>query len=195
MVDSDVSATFITSRSSERGSGRLRLSSLIPREREKLEKLAMVKLGHAFIGGQGRILDFQDSHLRAGNLIKYLHPHVRFFMDDIDDNYSLEIESSSKKPVKPTSNSELLKIFCGVFIDTIQNKRWKGKNLVYKIRIDNFCFLIILDKKFKKDGTQYHLTDAFGSRIAATNVWFIQGFTTPRSRDKMTERAAQRHTA
>ncbi len=123
MIDSKISIILITYRSSERESKRLRLSFLISREREKLKKLVIIKLDHALIDEQERILNFQKSHLRANNFIKYLHSHVRFFMNDIDDNYSLKIESFSKKSVKSTSNSELLKIFCEVFIDTTQNKR------------------------------------------------------------------------
>ncbi len=123
MIDLKILIILIASRSSKRESERLRLLFLIFREREKLKKLVIIKLDHVLIDEQERILNFQDSHFKASNFIKYLHSHVRFFMNDIDDNYFLKIESFSKKSFKSISNSELLKIFCEVFIDTTQNKR------------------------------------------------------------------------
>jgi hypothetical protein len=139
-----------------------------------LERLALAKLGQAPAGGHGKIVDFEGTTLRTGNLIKYLHPHVRFFIGNINDDFPLNIEPPPKKPEKPTSNAEILKVFCGISLDGTQNKRWKKKPL-YKIRAGVPCYLTMLDKKKKKETQHtkvppYHLTDKFGSRIAAASV-------------------------
>ncbi len=195
MIDSEVSNTFTTIRSSKFDSDRFRLSFLTSREREKLERLALAKLEHASLREHEKLLNFEDIILRIENLIQYLHSYVRFFIENINDDFSLAIELSSKKSTKFSFNIDILKVFCDIFMNETQNKKWK-KKLMYKIRADVSCYLIMLDKKFRQKKikiSSYHLTDKFESRIAVFNVWFIQDFTNERLRDKHMRKIVKRH--
>jgi hypothetical protein len=97
---------------------------------------------------------------------------------------------------KSTFNLKILKVFCEVFTNFTQNKRWRDKNLVYKIRADNSCFLTMLDKKSRNKKiriSQYHLINALKSRIAAFNVWFIDDFITSKMRNQHMKKTIKRH--
>jgi hypothetical protein len=117
-------STPTTTRPPEPGSGRLRLSSLTAKEREKLENLAMAKLGQAPKGGRGKTVGFQRTRLLTGNFIIHLHPHVGFFIGDVDSNSPMDIAAPPKKPTKPTTNPDILKIFCGISKDDTENTKW-----------------------------------------------------------------------
>ncbi len=123
MIDSETSIISIISRSFESESERLRLSSLILRKREKLKKLALIKLEHASIEDHDKLVKFQEEALRIENLIKYLHSHVRFYIEDINDNFSLNIEVFFKKSIKLVFNANILKMFCEISVDETKNKR------------------------------------------------------------------------
>jgi hypothetical protein len=79
------------------------------------------------------------------------------------------------KPVKPTTNRDLTRIFCGVVKDAAENKLWKKGH--HKVIVENSAFLL-LDKKASKnldftttdsniiiEEISYHYTDAYESRI------------------------------
>ncbi len=123
MIDSKTSIISIISRSLESESERLRLSFLILRKREKLKKLVLIKLEHASIEDHDKLVKFQEEVLRIENLIKYLHSHVRFYIEDINDNFSLNIEAFLKKSIKFVFNANILKMFYEISVDETKNKR------------------------------------------------------------------------
>jgi hypothetical protein len=166
----------MTFRSSESRFDRLRLSSLISRDREKLKRLMMIKMSQAFKKEQERIIIYQDDRLRTDNMIKYLHSHVKFYIDDdVNAKYSLNIDSSSRKSMKSTTNADIFRLFCEMIKNETENKRWKRTKRVYKVRAKNACYLTLLDKKSRKKNTlDYHLTDKYESRIAASKIWFTR---------------------
>jgi hypothetical protein len=45
---------------------------------------------------------------------------VRFFIGNIDDNFPLNIEPPPTKPIRLTTNPEILKVFCGISMDSIK---------------------------------------------------------------------------
>jgi hypothetical protein len=182
MTNSSASTILIITRSFESKSDRLKLSSLISENREKLKRLTLIKLEQTSAEEHEKIVNFEETILRTNNLIKYLHSHVRFFINNINDNFSFNVESSFKKSKKFTSNAKILKVFCDIFLDDMQNKRWKKKSF-YKIKADVLCYFTMLNKKKKKNAQYtkisfYHLTDKFDFRIIVANVWFIQNFIT-----------------
>ncbi len=80
------------------------------------------------------------------------------------------------KLVKPTTNRDLTRIFCGVVKDAAENKLWKKGH--HKVIVENSAFLLLLDKKASKnldftttyshiiiEEISYHYTDAYESRI------------------------------
>jgi hypothetical protein len=111
MIDSSVSFISITTRSAESRSRRLRLSFLISREREKLKRLVLVKLEHASIENHDKLVKYQEEVLRIENLIKYLHSHVRFYIENINDNFFLMLKRFSKNQ----SSSSSTRIFSRCF--------------------------------------------------------------------------------
>ncbi len=197
MTDSSASTISIIIRSFESRSDRLKLSSLISENREKLKRLALIKLEQTSAEKHEKIVNFEETTLRTSNFIKYLHSHVRFFINNINDNFSLNVESSFKKSERFTSNAKILKVFCDIFLDDTQNKRWKKKPL-YKIRADVLCYLTMLNKKKKKNSQHtkisfYHLTDKFDFRIIVANVWFIQSFITQQTKNRHMKIIDKRH--
>jgi hypothetical protein len=164
---------------------------------QKLKRLTLIKLEQTSAEKHEKIVNFEETILRTNNLIKYLHSHVRFFIDNINDNFSFNVESSFKKSKKFTSNAKILKLFCDISFDVTQNKKWRKKSL-YKIKADVFCYFTMLNKKKKKDAQHtkisfYHLTDKFDSRIIVANVWFIQNFITQQTKDKHMKNIDKRH--
>jgi hypothetical protein len=162
----------ITSRLTESSFDRLRLTSLTSNEREKLENLVMTRLSQISIKERDKIVKFERTSLLTRNCIKHLHSHLQFFIEEIDSRFSLSIEASSFKSHKSTTNSDLLKKFCDIFKDNTKNKRWKEANKIYKIKANNSCFLMLLNKKSREESkiSEYHLIDSFDSRIATTKV-------------------------
>jgi hypothetical protein len=61
------------------------------------------------------ILVSVSSFSMLGRTIKYLHPITRFHTAD---PFSLHIDHPPIKPLKPTSNPKLVKVFCGLSKDT-----------------------------------------------------------------------------
>jgi hypothetical protein len=123
MKDSSASTTSIIIRLFESRSDRLKLSSLISDDGEKLKRLTLIKLEQTSAEEQRKIVNFEETILRTNNLIKYLHSHVRFFINNINDNFLLNIKSSSKKSEQSISNAKILKVFCDISLDETQNKR------------------------------------------------------------------------
>ncbi len=194
MIDQFVLFISITTRFAKSRSKRLRLSFFISREKEKPKRLVLIKLEHASIEKHDKLVKYQEKVLRIENLIKYLHFHVRVYIENINDNFFLNIEAFLKKSIKLIFNANILKMFCEISIDETKNKKWKKKSL-YKIRAKNACYLILLNKKSRKsrDRSDYHLTDVFESRIAATKVWFIHDFTTATQRDKKMRKVTRKY--
>jgi hypothetical protein len=62
---------------------------------------------------------------KAGHTIKYLHPCGRFFVENPASG-ALQISEPPSKPITPTTNRDLIRIFCGVVKDATQNKAWKA---------------------------------------------------------------------
>jgi hypothetical protein len=103
--------------------------------------------------------------------IKYLHSCARFVLEN--SSTSLLISNFSNKPSKLITNKKLTRIFCEIVKDAAQNNIWKKDH--YKIVIENFAFILLLNKKSVDDLTQenffvtrdifYHYTNVFESRI------------------------------
>ncbi len=123
MIDSEISIIFITSRSSKRELKRLRLSFLIFREREKLKRLILTKFEQALNDEQNRRLNYQETFLRTNNFIKHLHSHVRFFIDDVENKTSLNIDSLFLKSQRLISNITIIRQFCDIFKNNTENKK------------------------------------------------------------------------
>jgi hypothetical protein len=187
-------ASSMTFRSSESRFDKLRLSSLTSRDREKLKRLMMIKMNQALKKKQERIIIYQDDRLRTNNMIKYLHSHVRFYIDDVSTKYSLNIHSSLRKSMKSTTNANILKLFCEITKNETKNKRWKKTKQVYKVRAKNACYLILLDIKSRKKNTlDYHLTNKYESRIALFKMWFIHEMIIAVQRNKEMRKIHKKH--
>ncbi len=130
-------------------------------------------MNQTFKEDQERIVTYQNNRLLTDSMIKYLHSHVRFYIENVSTKYSLNIDLSSKRSIRSTTNSNILRLLCEIAKNETKNKRWKSTKRVYKICADNACYLTLLDKKSRKKNTlDYHLTDKYESRIAAFKVWF-----------------------
>ncbi len=187
-------AISITFRPSESRFDRLRLSSLTSRDREKLKRLMMIKMNQVLRKEQERIIIYQDDRLRTDNMIKYLHSHVRFYIDDVSTKYSLNIDSSSRKSMRSTTNAEILKLFCDIIKNETKNKRWKKTKQMYKVRAKNSCYLTLLDKKSRKKNTlDYHLTNKYESRITSFMIWFNHEMIIAAQRKKEMRKIHKRH--
>jgi hypothetical protein len=64
-----------------------------------LENIVMAKLAQAPKGGRGKTLNFQGTRLLTGSCIKHLHPHLRFFIGEVDSELPLSIGSLTLFPV------------------------------------------------------------------------------------------------
>ncbi len=87
MIDSEILITLITFRLSKRKLNCFRLLFLTSRQREKLERLTLAKLEYAFFEKHEKILNFENTILLIKNLIQYLHSYVRFFIENINDDF------------------------------------------------------------------------------------------------------------
>jgi hypothetical protein len=135
-----------------------------------------------------------DRIYKVDHVIKYLHFATRFRVEEQLRNFI--IEEFSKKSTRFIFNSDIVRIFVEIAIDTARNKIWKEKVRAFRIVFEKNCYLMILDKKKISDHdyiedlnkiivTQlsYHLTDKFESRIVEQHVWFNQKFVTKKERD------------
>jgi hypothetical protein len=172
MTNSSMFVTSITSRFTKSRSERLRLSSLISRDREKLKRLIMIKMNQTSKKKQEKIIIYQDDRLKTDNMIKYLHLHVRFYIDDdVSAKYSLNIDFSFRKSMRLTTNADIFKLFREIIKNETKNKRWKETKRMYKIRAKNACYLTLFDKKSrKKNILDYYLTDKYKSWITISKI-------------------------
>ncbi len=129
----------------------------------------MTRLSQFSIKERSKIVKFEKTSLLTRNCIKHLHSHL----------------------------SNLLKKFCDIFKDNTKNKRWKETNKIYKIKADNSCFLMLLDKMSRQESkiSEYHLINSFDPRIATTNVWFIDELIRIEQRNKKLKKLAKKHIA
>jgi dephospho-CoA kinase len=161
----------ITSRFQKSNFDRLKLSSLIFHDRKKLKKLIMIKMNQIFKENQERIVIYQSNRLFINNMIKYLHFHIKFYIENVNTKYSLNINSSFEKSIKSTTNSKILRLFCEIAKNETKNKQWKSTKRVNKIRASNICYLTLFDKKSRKKNTfDYHLTNKYESQITIFKI-------------------------
>ncbi len=131
--------------------------------------------------------------------IKYLHSCARFVLENLFT--SLFIFNSSNKSSKLITNEKLIKIFCEIVKDATQNKIWKKDH--HKIVIENFAFILLLNKKSIDDLTQenfsvtrdnfYHYTNVFESRITQDKIWFTKNLSTSKKRFQRVQETAKIH--
>ncbi len=154
----------------------------------------MIKMSQAFKEEQKRIIIYQNDRLKTDNMIKYLHSHVKFYIDDVNTKYSLNIDSSFKKSMRSTTNADILKLFCDIVKNETKNKRWKKTKQVYKVRARNVCYLTLLDKKSRKKNTfDYHITNKYKSRIASFMIWFNHEMIIAAQRKKEMRKIHKKH--
>ncbi len=151
-------------------------------------------MNQTFKEDQERIVTYQNNRLLTDSMIKYLHSHVRFYIENVSTKYSLNIDLSSKRSIRSTTNSNILRLLCEIAKNETKNKRWKNTKRIYKIRADNACYLTLLDKKFRKKNTfDYHLTDKYESRIAEFKVWFTHEMIIAAQKDKKMRTIHRKH--
>ncbi len=151
-------------------------------------------MSQVFKKKQERIIIYQDDRLRTNNMIKDLHSHVKFYIENLSTKYSLNIDSSSRKSIKSTTNANILKLFCEITKNETENKRWKRIKRVYKVRAENAFYLILLDKKSRKKNTlDYYLTNKYESRITTSKVWFTRDMFIAAQKNKEMRKIHKKH--
>jgi hypothetical protein len=151
---------------------------------------------------EGKEIIINDTNYHVECTIKYLHSCARFILKNPSTN--LLISKSPQKPTKPAANKKLTRIFCEIIKDSAFNKIWKKNH--HKIVIENFAFLLLLNKKSLTDHdltqksssvTQrdvfYHYTDVFESRITQEKIWFIEDLNTSEKRFKRVQEKTRTH--
>jgi hypothetical protein len=94
----------------------------------------------------------------------------------------------------------MTRIFCDIVKDFAENKRWKREH--HKMIVENFAFLLLLDKKLISDmsldqknseNVFYHYTDSFDSRINHSKIWFIEALNISKKRFQKVQKTAKAH--
>jgi hypothetical protein len=70
-----------------------------------------------------RVLDYQKERLLTENLVKHLHSHARFFIENVNVDSFLNIDLLSTKPKKLFIESDILKVFCEIFDSDTKNQK------------------------------------------------------------------------
>ncbi len=144
------------------------------------------------------IINEKNYHVEC--TIKYLHSFARFIVKNLSTN--LLILKSSRKFTKFAVNKKLTRIFCEITKDFASNKIWRKNH--HKIVIENFAFLLLLNKKSLKNLTQkissitqrdvfYHYTNVFQSRITQEKIWFTKELNISEKRFQRAQHVTRTH--
>ncbi len=98
---------------------KLNLKDLFEKFRKLLEKQALVKI-QSFRDDQEVRIKVNNKSYHVECVIKYLHSCVRFFIHDSEIN--LHISESSTKSLKSKFKLDLIRIFCELFKNDVENK-------------------------------------------------------------------------
>ncbi len=98
---------------------RLNLKNLFEKFRKLLEKQALVKIQSSRDDQEVRVKVNNKSY-HVEYIIKYLHSCARFFIHDSEIN--LHISESSKKSLKSRFKLDLIRIFCELLKNDVENK-------------------------------------------------------------------------
>ncbi|MCJ1396637.1 hypothetical protein MMC18_009528 [Xylographa bjoerkii] len=166
---------------------------------------ALVKKEQQPVGGEPLQVLHEGQMLNCSHLICLLPPHVRFLVMEHHDIEDLDVEIPPDKPVKPSSNPALTRLFCGFSRDSTPNKLWKkGKGWKMVASMEVYLTIAmktdtIQDWSLESPRTyktfECTLNDSFGSRIAERHVLFNEGFSTLDNRKAVAGVLATQHRA
>lgn len=153
------------------------------------EKLKMISsVDEHFI-----LISFGDDILEIEQIIKLLHPFVRFIVIRDVEIIVLEIFSISSSRLQ--TNKNIIKVFVELAKNFKKNRIYKNsKN--HKIVTKKSVYLRINDKKNKKiakKSLSYDFIDSYGVNFKKENVWFIQKYTEKEKKNKTTLRTVNEH--
>ncbi len=135
--------------------------------------------------------------------IKYLDVNTHFFISKNTTTF-FNVDESSVRSVKSTSNVQMMKKFCDLIKDFAINKRWI-KSKKFRITADQSIFLLMLNRKIKNiDYTTlnlsmkmtilvFHFVTIHESRIAQNKVWFTRSMFTTQDKMNATKMIAKEH--
>jgi hypothetical protein len=182
---------------------KLLLQDLVENVRKQFEKEVLNKLRSSQKEEDKEII-INEKNYHVKCTIKYLHSCARFVLKNSSTN--LFISKSSQKFTKSVTNKNLTRIFCEIIKNFAFNKIWKKNH--HKIVIENFVFLLLLNKKLlsNHDLTKeisfviqrnvfYHYTNVFESRITQDKIWFTKNLSTSKKRFQRVQKAAKIHHA
>lgn len=131
----------------ETPSKRVKLRDLTNKEKQSLmtQAVKLVAKGNPPKEGQYEEVEHEGNIYMVEHAIQYLHPAVRF--DTMTTNIQgLAVGPPPMKPVKPSSNPKITRIFVGIAKDAARPKRW-AKSKSFKVVAGGPCYMVIHDKK------------------------------------------------
>jgi hypothetical protein len=111
--------SFIMKEFSSSKKKKLTLQNLIRKFKKKLKIQALKKL-RSFREKNDMNIEINDKTYHVEMIIRHLHSCARFFFDNFI--VILQISKSSLKLTKSTTNKILIRIYCEIVKDTIENK-------------------------------------------------------------------------
>jgi hypothetical protein len=177
------------------------LTSLITKNRVKMKE--EIVLQYQLSIEEKKKIKIENEISRISDyFIKYLDVNTHFFISKNTISF-LNIDESSIRSIKFTSNVQMMKKFCELIRDSAINKRWiKFKK--FRITAEQSMFLLVLNKKIKNvDYTTlnlsivttfvFHFVTIHESRIAQNKVWFTRSMFTTQDRVNATKIIAREH--
>jgi hypothetical protein len=132
--------------------------------------------------------------------VQYLNSTTHFFISK-SSIASLNIEKSFTRSTKSTINVNMIKTFCDLTKNFVINKRWR-KTRKFRITIDQSMYLLLLDKKLKRNEDyiminsaaidtnvtlSFHFITTLDSRISQNQILFTRKMFTHMKRTKVAQ--------
>jgi hypothetical protein len=177
------------------------LINLITKNRVTLKKEIVLQY-QLFIKEKKKIKIENEISRISDYFIKYLNVNTHFFISKNTITF-FNIDESSIRSIKSTSNVQMMKRFCELIKDFAINKKWiKFKK--FRITAEQSMFLLVLNKKIKNiDYTTlnlsimttfvFHFVIIHESRITQNKIWFTRSMFTTQDKVNATKMIAKEH--
>jgi hypothetical protein len=138
-----------------------------------------------------------DNDIILEYFVRYLDSTAHFFISK-SSIACLNIEKSSTRSTKFTTNVNIIKTFCDLVKNSVINKRWR-KTRKFRITTEQSIYLLLFDKKFKSNEDyiminsaafdtsatfNFHFVTTLGSRISQNKILFTRKMSTVKKRTK-----------